>query len=330
MKPGRWRPLLTLVGAMSIVACAAAEPPVGKPPAAAPQVTSGLAQQPRLLIMTAMPLELEPLLQRADVADSLVLKGRRHYLATLGGVDVVLVAAGISMVNATMGAQAAIDHFNITGIVFCGIADGPGPDSGIGDVTVPAQWAQYQEHVFSAEGRRGWRRGWRSPDLGSFGMMYPQPVRVVEPDGAADEESLRLWFAVDAGMLEAARAVRMWPIDLLRCNDAEICVEEEPRVVVGGNGVSGPTIVDAGNYRTWVWETFRPDALDMETAAVGHVAWVNRLPYLGIRAVSDLAGAEAQANRMTTFGAMAARNAAAVTEAWLRAWSELGGGASPR
>lgn len=304
--------------ALLLGACAPSRPPSTTPAAA------DLRQQPRLLVMTAMPLELEPLLSRSDVADTVVINGRRHYIATLGGVDVVLVAAGISMVNATMGAQLAIDSFNLTGIVFCGIAGGPGPDSGIGDVTVPAQWAQYQEHVFTAEGRQGWRRGWRSPELGSFGMMYPQPVRVVRPDNEADEESLRLWFAVDPRMLETARAVRMWPLELLRCNQAGICVDGEPRMLVGGNGVSGPTFVDQGDYRSWVWQTFRPDALDMETAAVGHVAWVNGLPYLGIRAISDLAGGEEQVNRVTTFGAMAAANAAVVTEAWLRAWGEAG------
>lgn len=321
------RRVATFVFAVFVGAAACS---TARPQAAPKAAATRLDAVPRILVLTAMPLELTPLLERSDVADTVVLKGRRHYLATLGDVPVVLVAAGISMVNATLGAQAAIDHFEITGIVVCGIAGAPGPDSTIGDVAVPAQWGQYQEHVFTEENRGGWRRGWRSPDMGSFGMMYPQPVRVVRPEGAADEESLQFWFGVDAVMLEVARAVRMLPIDLQRCNAAGICVDEDPRILVGGNGVSGPTFVDDDEYGAWVWQTFRPDALDMETAAVAHVALVNGLPYLGVRAVSDLAGAEPLANRVTTFGAMAAANAAAVTEAWLRAWAAHSAAAAGR
>ena len=86
---------------------------------------------------------------------------------------------------------------------------------------------------------------------------------------------------------------------------------------VGGNGVSGPTFVDDAAYRDWVWDTFAPDGFDMETAAVGHVAYANGVPYLGIRSISDMAGANPNENRVESFAPIAARNAAIVVRALL-------------
>ena len=55
------------------------------------------------------------------------------------------------MVNATMNTQLVIDRFNVKAIVFSGIAGGVNPALHIGDVTVPAQWAQYLEVAMARE-----------------------------------------------------------------------------------------------------------------------------------------------------------------------------------
>ena len=318
--------LLFLALTVAAAGCASPPPPATSPTTVPAGVAGTAATQldsvPRVLLLTAMPSEIAPLLERAEIERELIVNGRTHYLGRLAQVEVVMVAAGISMVNATLGTQAAIDRFNITGILFSGIAGGTNPEIAVADVTVPAQWAEYQEHVFTDASRRGWRRGWRNPDLGNFGMMHPQRVRVVSPDGEVDAESLRLWFPVDAAMLDVARTAARSPVGLERCNQDGHCVEGEPRVVIGGNGVSGPTFVDDLRYREFVWSSFAADALDMETAAVGHVAWVNGLPYLGVRSISDLAGATPHENKVTTYGGLAARNAAAFVEAFLREWRE--------
>ncbi len=269
-----------------------------------------------MLVITAMPIELRPLLEAAVIEHRVVINGRTHHVGTLEGVDVVLLAAGISMVNATMGTQAALDHFDIEAVVFSGIAGGASPEINIGDVTVPGRWAQYQEHVFTDASRAGWRRGWRSEALGSFGVMYPQQVWVTAPEGDADDEHLKLWFDVDAELLARVEGFAA-TVALERCLSEGDCLEHEPRVRVGGNGVSGPTFVDDAAYRDWVWETFAPDGFDMETAAVGHVAYANGVPYIGIRSISDMAGANPNENRVESFAPIAARNAATVVRALL-------------
>jgi adenosylhomocysteine nucleosidase len=108
---------------------------------------------------------------------------------------------------------------------------------------------------------------------------------------------------------------------LERCNTDGRCVEDAPEVILGGNGVSGPTMVDHAAYRDYVWQTFHADALDMETAAWAHVAYTHNIPFLAVRAISDLAGGEHGKIEYSNFLGVAAVNAAIVTEAFVRAWA---------
>ena len=85
--------------------------------------------------------------------------------------------------------------------------------------------------------------------------------------------------------------------------------------------MSGPTFVDNAEYRTWVWQTFQADALDMETAAVAQVAYVNKIPFIAFRSLSDLAGGGPGQNEIDIFFQLAARNSARALEAFLGAWS---------
>lgn len=274
------------------------------------------AASPPILVITAMPLELAPLLEMIEVDGTEIINGRTHHLGRIGGAQVALVAGGVSMVKATMAAQAAIDALGVRAIVYCGIAGGASPRIRIGDVIVPEQWAQYQEHVFTDASRTGWRRGWRNESLGHFEMMFPQRVWAARPNDAPDAEELKLWFRVDESLIDAV-ALAEEGLVLERCTSGGQCVEHQPAVVIGGSGVSGPTFVDDARYRDWVWQTFKPLGFDMETAAVGHVAYANGIPYIGVRGISDMAGANPKENRVESYAPMAARNAASVVAALL-------------
>ena len=43
-------------------------------------------------------------------------------------------------------------------------------------------------------------------------------------------------------------------------------------------------------FRSYTFETFGARVPDMESAAVAHVAWANRVPFIAMRSLSDLAG----------------------------------------
>ncbi|MGE5775592.1 MAG: 5'-methylthioadenosine/S-adenosylhomocysteine nucleosidase [Chloroflexota bacterium] len=271
---------------------------------------------PRLAVMSAFEAELTQLRSKANITDKYVINGRTYYIGELAGKDVVLVLSGVSMVNAAMTAQTVLDHFEVSGIVFSGIAGGVNPDLEIGDVVVPAQWGEYQEQTFARETADGWDAGEPTTKFENYGMMFPQSVSLVREGQSPDSEEQLFWLPVSQNMLETAKEAAE-QVQLSDCTVMKLCLDHKPEVVVGGNGVSGPTFVDNAEYREWVWQTFQADALDMESAAVAHVAYVNDVPFIAFRSLSDLAGGGPGENEISTFFQLAADNSASVVIAFL-------------
>lgn len=279
---------------------------------------SGERDTPRIAVMSAFEPELVALRAATTITGTRVINGRTHYIGTLAGHDVVLLLSGFSMVNAAMTTQAMLDRFSITSIVFSGIAGGVNPGLNVGDVTVPAQWGNYQESVFARESGGRFEPARVTTEFANFGMMYTQGTSIAIPGGRPDSLVRRFWFPVDSVAMERARAAAR-SVTLAKCTAAGECLTHEPRVVIGGNGVSGPTFVDNAAYREWAWTAFHADALDMETAAVAIVAFENRVPYIAFRSLSDLAGGGPGQNESRTFGRLAADNSAALVIAYLKA-----------
>ena len=285
----------------------------GVAPALAHDVQDGVA---RIAVVSAFAPELATL--RDDLSTSAVhsLNGVEFVTGSLEEQDVVLFLSGISVVNAAMTVQLALDHFDIEGIVFSGIAGGVDPGLHIGDVVIADRWGQYLELVFAREVERGWQ----TPPFfyypyANFGMMFPRSVTVQHAGAAAPET--RFWFPVDHALLAAARRAAA-SVVLDRCTAPGTCLEQDPRVVVGGAGVSGSAFIDNATFREYAFATFGARVLDMESAAVAHVAFANRIPFLATRSLSDLAGGGAGENQMEAFLGLAAGNATAVVKELLR------------
>jgi adenosylhomocysteine nucleosidase len=273
---------------------------------------------PRVAVMSAFEPEWAEL--RAAMAEPVdhAVNGTTFVTGRLEGKDVVLLLTGISMVNAAMVTQLAIERFDVERIVFSGIAGGVDPSFRIGDVVVPSRWGQYLEAVFARETPDGWRTPsfLGEPPFANHGMIFPYHVEVDrDPEGGPER---RFWFPADPAMLELAGAVA-GEVDLEACVAAGHCLGHEPRVVVGGNGVSGQAFVDNAGFRDYVKETFDARVLDMESAAVAHVAYANHVPFIAFRSLSDLAGGGGGENQMGTFLELAAGKAATVVRAFVKA-----------
>ena len=124
---------------------------------------------------------------------------------------------------------------------------------------------------------------------------------------------------MDEALLASAGSAANSDVTLAHCTAEDRCLEEAPKIVVGGSGVSGGAFIDNAAFRTWAFETFGARVLDMESAAVAHVAYANDVPFLAVRSLADLAGGGEGANQMEVFLGLAAGNAAAVVKALLRA-----------
>src|SRR3546814_2623272 len=95
-----------------------------------------------------------------------------------------------------------------------------------------------------------------------------------------------------------AAAARIGYVGLRNCFKPGQCLDHRPRLLVGGNGVSGQAFVDNAAFREYVFATFKAQVLDMESAAVAMVAYSNTVPFIAFRSLSDLAGGGPDANEM--------------------------------
>lgn len=272
---------------------------------------------PRTAVVSAFPPEMAVLRGSLGDATTVSVNGVEFSAGTLEGRDVVLFLSGVSVVNAAMTVQLALDHFNLEHVVYSGIAGGVDPESRIGDVVIADRWGQYLELLMARETGEGWSK----PPLfeypfANFGMMFPRAVSVQRP--GADAPETRFWFPVDDALLAAAR-IATSDVELRRCTADGDCLTHPPRIVVGGSAVSGSAFVDNAKFRDYTFETFGARVLDMESAAVAHVAYANAVPFIAVRSLSDLAGGGPGENEIGVFFRLAADNAAAVVRALLRA-----------
>ena len=283
-----------------------------------------LDETPRTVVMTAFPPEYQALVGSVAQPVAYHVNGLTLLTGTIEGHPVVLMQSGVSMVNAAMNTQMVFDRFRVRRIVFSGIAGGVDPALAIGDVIVPAQWGQYLEVAF-ARRKRG---KWVPPEPidaeapRNWGMMFPRGVRV----GNATAPSKRRYLLdADPALLDLARAVAA-RTTLRRClppagvaSAASNCLTGNPKVVVGGIGVSAGVFADNAEFRTYLHSAWKARVLDMESAAVVQVAYANGTPAIVFRSLSDLAGGDAGANQMDTFIHLASVNSADVVRAFVAA-----------
>lgn len=287
----------------------------------------------RVLVLSAMPLELDPLVAKArlDRSRTARVADRTFYPGRLAGRDVVLAMTGIGLVNAQQTAEAAFAHYRcgFRAAVFSGVA---GSRLDIGDVAVPRRWTR--------DGGATWTSA--DPKL----LAVASRVRVALTQDVPVGDAACLCPGVDAPT----------PVHLGR----------DPKLVVGGDGHSSdtyggkalpcvpgggdiagcspcllpsaspqdaaafaqhaPSLLDPAFAQDFLQPpapTSSADSEDQETAAVAQVAQARHVPFLGIRAVSDGAGDPLALpgfpSQFVVYRQLAGDNAALVTLALLRA-----------
>lgn len=270
---------------------------------AAPTKAAGdtaAACTPRVLVLSAFPGELGPILAASTGPERRVVEsGRPFYLGRIRGHDVIMAMTGIGLVNATQTTEAAFRRFRcITSVVFSGVAGG-GPDNFIGDVTVPSRWTLDNGKTFrdvdpsmfalaAAVAGKGVRLERRTPlgdpacacidpDLIKTVDLGRNPVIRMGGDGSSGdtfhgEAFPCIPFGGDVFGCEPCREQRRSLQDLNRAKGVTIFAD--PQFILA-NLVQPPAASP-----TYV-------AVDMETAAAQVVADRHRTPFLAFRAMSD-------------------------------------------
>jgi nucleoside phosphorylase len=281
---------------------------------------------PRTLVLSAMPLELNPIVEAATITSTGDVDGRTYYGGTIAGRDVTMAVTGIGPVNAREAATTAVEHAvcPFTAAVFSGVA---GSAAYIGDVVVPERWT----------GDAG--ATWFPADptlLALVGTLHP-PLGQDVPVGDA---------ACLCPGVDAATPVHVAHVPEVRIGGDGSTTDpfggKAIPCIPGGGDIAGcrPCVLDGLGQDVLDFARSKPEvptfaapgpttdsdaAQDEETAAVAEVMAAHAIPFLGIRGVSDgqgdplhLPGFPAQ---FFVYRQLAADNAAALTLALLRATS---------
>lgn len=276
---------------------------------------------PRTVVMTAFLPEWDALVKSVDRPKRHQINGMTFLTGRMAGKPVLLMQSGVSMVNAAMNTQLVLDRFTVRRIVFSGIAGGVDPGLSIGDVIVPQDWAQYLEVSFARKNGDSWTvpEAVDAEAPANWGMMFPRGVRV---GNATDPVKRHYSFGVDPALLQLAQKVA-GDVKLERCvqkeGTAPACLPHDPKIVVGGMGVSAGVFADNAEFRDYLSSAWKARVLDMESAAVAQVAYANGVPVIVFRSLSDLAGGDAGENQMVAFMALASVNSAHVVRAFVAA-----------
>lgn len=280
------------------------------------QAAPALDTVARTAVMSAFEPEWTALQTMLVGRKDYVLDGITFATGTIDNKPVVLFLSGVSMVNAAMTTQLVLDRFTIDRIVFSGIAGGVNPQLDIGDVVVPEEWGEYLEAVFARENNGSYSvPSFEEKPFPNFGMIFPQRTQLATGGSALER---RFWFPVDPKLLELAKGVAD-SVTLKDCTGQHKCLTHKPKIVVGGQGVSGQAFVDNAAFREYAFKTFKASVLDMESAAVAHVAYANKTPFIAFRSLSDLAGGGKGENEMGTFLQLASDNSAMFVRAFIKA-----------
>jgi len=194
---------------------------------------------------------------------------------TIDGHDVVLAGSGMGKVNAALVTTLLADRFGCRAVVFSGVAGGLDPRLAIGDIVVADMVIQHDAGMLENE---------------RVQVYQPGYVPVINPTD-------QLGYPTDPDLLGRVRR-RLEGISI-------------PGQIVYGTVLSGDQYLNCDMTRERLLGELGGQAVEMEGGAVAQVCEAFGIPWLVIRALSDLAGGNALFD-FTTFVDQAAASSAAI------------------
>ena len=221
-------------------------------------------------IIGAMDSEVALLLQKLQDPRTVTVGSVIYHTGTLGTTAVVIARCGIGKVCAAMCAQAMIDRFAVRCIINTGVAGGIASGLAVGDMVLSTYAVQ---HDF---------------DVTAFGHVRG--------------------YMCDGG--DHTQPTRYYADGVLRQRFLDAAAETLPgHKAIEGAIATGDVFVADNVLKKQLAEEFSAAAAEMEGGAVAQVAAANRVPFLIVRAISDLAEGGAPVS-FDTFEKEAAANSA--------------------
>jgi adenosylhomocysteine nucleosidase len=226
-------------------------------------------------LICAIPQELAHLRDVLVDARSEEAAHTVFHTGTIDGHDVVLAGSGMGKVNASIVTTLLADRFACRAVVFTGVAGGLDPRLAIGDIVVADLVVQHDAGVLENERVRTYQPGY---------------APVINPTD-------RLGYPTDPELLARVKE-RLAGITI-------------PGQIVYGTVLSGDQYLNCETTRGRLLNELGGQAIEMEGGAVAQVCEAFGIPWLVIRALSDLAGGNAFFD-FTTFVDQAAASSATI------------------
>ncbi|KAK1411773.1 hypothetical protein QVD17_32495 [Tagetes erecta] len=284
--------------------------------------------------------EMNPLLNYPEYKSTALIidvGGRRFRFGSVGKKHVVLVMTGLGMLNAGVTTQLLLSLFDIEGVVHYGIAGNANPSLNIGDVVISKYWAHsalwsWQRYGNGPEDTLPLEDGGDyTRDIGYLNIanystdfvsdnllnnIWYQPEEIFPVDGTPEERQHAFWVPVDSVYFSLAKTLESLTLD--GCLNATTCLSTPPKVSIVERGTSASIYLDNAAYRSFIYDKFNVSPVEMESAAVALISYQQRVPFIVIRALSDLAGGGEHSNEADTFITLAANNSVKVTVEFIK------------
>jgi adenosylhomocysteine nucleosidase len=201
--------------------------------------------------------EANPLLKLIDIETKTEQSQAQLCQGQLAGRPVILAEVGPGKVPTAAITQHLIDRYNVDLMVSCGSAGALAQGLQVGDVVLAEKITPHDFGLYLSSGFQ---------HLGIYDTAHP--------GGLHYHRALTADSTLLATARQAALAIT-WP-------------KTSPTIETGGL-VSGDQVIADGAKKKWLRDTFNALAVDMESGAMAQVAFLNDIPWLAVRAISDSA-----------------------------------------
>lgn len=203
------------------------------------------------------------LLQNILEGNELSIATALFYEGKIGNIDVVLVHAGIGKVNAAIATQILITKFEVDYVINTGIAGALDPTLNIFDLVCSVDAV---EHDFDAT---------------YFGYQRGQVPQTPSPFYPADQYLGEIALKTFRVLKEDARMQG-------RFSQEDSHLIKHIKLVMG-RVASGDIFISSSKMRDELNKNLQAACVEMEGAAVAHTCVANKVPYLILRCISDVA-----------------------------------------
>ena len=213
--------------------------------------------------------EINVLLKEADIEKVDLIGGMEYHVGKLRGKNVIITRAGIGKVRASSGVTAMLIKYNISKVLFTGIAGGVADEPQVLDEIVATRLVEHDYGIISNDGFL-----WVSGDPG------------------ISREAGEYYYC-DKALVELAYKAAV-----------ETVGKEH---VFKGTIATGDQFIASEEYVKRLKEEYNAYACEMEGASVGAICIKYGKPFVVIRALSDKADGKAHAS-YKNFGDIAGAN----------------------